>query len=57
MQINKMKKLLGVQEKIAQDVISELNSKGIRVNWIKKRKGIEKVGVEIKVEGRSGRAQ
>lgn len=40
-----------------EDVISELNSKGIRVNWIKKRKGIEKVGVEIKVEGRSDRAQ
>lgn len=29
-----------------------MNSKGGRVNWIKKRKGIEKVGMEVKTEVR-----
>lgn len=38
--------------------ITELNFKRVRVNWIKKRKRIEKGGgVEDKVEGRTGGRQ
>lgn len=36
-------------------MVIELDFKGVRVNRIKKIKGMEKVGLEGKVEGRIGR--
>lgn len=51
-----MIQLLGSQRRIIERC-DELNSKGGRVNWIKKRKGIEKAGDGVKTEVRTGGGQ
>lgn len=38
-------------------MVSQLNYKGVKVNWMKKKEGMEKLGVEVKVEGPTGRGQ
>ena len=48
-----MIQLLGSQRKIIGRC-DELNSKGGRVNWIKKRKGIEKAGDGSQDRGQDG---
>lgn len=46
---------VGEVRKVQAGVVTELDFKGVRVNRIKKTKGMEKVGLEGKAEGRTGR--